>query len=225
MNWIEQLLWALLSPVHLSYRVVADMIWPVFFAWWAAPLIEALKSRWWHKAASVHGDAAFATQSDLRRAGRFKPQGFMSGVLGWPVYLDLETSAIVFGSRGAGKTQTFIANLKAMKDREARPDLIVSDPVGDIEKAVSDDLLKLGYGTVRLDLTDLVNSNRYDPLSFLNSDLRFDYARDVMAICELMLPSDVRENDAGLHFLESARAMLQSMIMHRRITVTPYILR
>lgn len=167
-----------------------------------------------HKKAVTYGDAAFASERELKR---FSVGGFMPGVSekGRRVYLDEESSAVIFGIRGAGKTQTFIANLKALKGRTVKPDLIVADPVGDIEAAVSEDLHKAGYGKLRLDLTNPRRSDRYDPFSFLKPDIPFDFPRDVMTLCELMLPQGGRENDAGLHFLESARAMLQSMVMWR----------
>jgi type IV secretory pathway TraG/TraD family ATPase VirD4 len=201
---VRVLLAIILSPFVFAYKVLAV----------ALPLVLKAIQR---KKSSVHGDAAWATDRELRKGGYLEPKGFMPGVTasGRRVFLDLETSAVIFGSRGAGKTQTFIANLKAKRD--IKPDLVIADPVGDIEQAVSKDLQIMGYGTLCLNLTDPAgSSNKYNPLSFLKPHLTFDYARDVMSLCELLMPEAGKENDAGMHFLESGRAMLQSMLMWRK---------
>lgn len=201
----------LLAPVYIGLLVLEPIL--RLFGWAGKTAGERFRR---HKEAGVHGDAAWMSAREMKAKGFLEPRGFLAGTLdGRAVYLDGETSAVMFGIRGAGKTQTTIANVKSLRRRTARPDLILSDPAGDIETATAEDLKAMGYRVIRLDLTSPKTSDRYDPLTYLRPQYEFDYGRDVQALCELLMP-DTRESDVGIHFLQGSRSMLQAMMMWRQ---------
>lgn len=200
MDLVKLLLAIILTPVVIGYKVLEGLFALGLKAWRSKPK-------------SVHGDAAFMTERELRKFS--KPDGLMPGVTpkGRRVRLGLEASVLMFGSRGAGKTQTANANIKALKDVPVKPDLLIADDHGDIQEACKTDLEAMGYRVLTIDLSDPLNSQKYDPLNYLRPFSAFEYEREVQRLAMLLMPESGKENDAGEHFLENARAVLEGSIV------------
>jgi type IV secretory pathway TraG/TraD family ATPase VirD4 len=195
---------------------VPRLLWEIIEVFWKVGkgIYEAFPR---HKA--DEDGAAWPTDRELKKAGFFTPGGFLAGVSqrsGRPVYLDSEASMIVWGARGAGKTQLTIANVKGIKRLVRKPDLIFSDPAGDIEGATREDLIAMGYGIVRLDLSDPEQGNRYNPLKFLDPTRKYDFDNDSQNLAELLAPKE--PNSRYSHFPELAQEFLRGTIIHKVMT-------
>ncbi|EGP07322.1 TraG/TraD family protein [Bradyrhizobiaceae bacterium SG-6C] len=190
-----------IAPVYLSYTVLSGAY-------------DAYKWIRGSKPASPHGDASFMTERELRKFS--KPTGLMPGVSqrGRRIRLGDEASMLMFGMRGAGKTQTANANIKALNDARVKPDLLIADDHGDIEIACRSDLEAMGYQVIRIDLSDPLNSFTFDPFRYPNPNNEFEYEREIQRLAMLLMPESGKENDAGEHFLENARAVLEGSIVY-----------
>lgn len=142
---VKRLSEIIIAPVYLGYTVLGVAY-------------DGYQWAFGRKPKSSHGDAAFMTERELRRFT--KPTGWMPGVSegGRRIRLGDEASVLMFGMRGAGKTQTANANIKALKSAKVKPDLLIADDHGDIEMTCRTDLEAMGYQVVRIDLSDPLNS-------------------------------------------------------------------
>lgn len=204
-------------------RVFGFVLWSAVFICWGIlsylgdVIPKAYKLIWGHKGSDLP-NSAFDTEADLKKKGSLKPGGFLLGVTesGKHIYGHHEASAIMFGGRGSGKTQTLIANLRSLKRRKKIPHVFVADPAGDIEKATRKELETQGCRCLVLDLENPSQSVKYNPISIINFQSQYGMPRDVHLLVQAMMPDSGRMNDAGIHFLESARSMLQSMLIADR---------
>lgn len=156
-------------------------------------------------------DAAWPTHKELQKAGYLERRGFLVGVTmekGKPVYVDDETSVIVKGLRGAGKTQATIANLKSVVHRERKPHIIVADPAGDIERATLADLKAAGYGAITLNLPNFEQGNQYDPLTAVGEDL----GNDAQNLAELLMAAEPWNKYR--HFIDLGQEFIRGLIVH-----------
>lgn len=200
MESVKLLFAIIIAPAFLAYKVLEV----------AAPLLMNAMKR---KPKSVHGDAAFMSERELRKFS--KPEGLFPGVTGRGrrVRLGNEASVLMFGMRGAGKTQTANANIKGLRELSVKPDLLIADDHGDIQEACKADLEAMGYRTLTIDLSEPRTSFKINPLGYLRPYSEFEYEREVQRLAMLLMPESGKENDAGEHFLESGRAMLEASIV------------
>lgn len=198
---VKRLAEIIIAPVYLGYMVLCVAY-------------DGYKWAFGRKPKSVHGDAAFMDESKLRKFS--KHEGLFPGVTkrGRRVRLGNEASFIMFAIRGMGKTQTAIANLKGLSEVSRKPDLLIADDHGDIEIATRSDLEAMGYRVMRIDLSDPRNSQAFDPLSYLRPAAEFEYEREVQRLAQLLLPESGKESDAGEHFNDNARAMVEACIVY-----------
>ncbi|WAP69022.1 type IV secretory system conjugative DNA transfer family protein [Jiella pelagia] len=190
--------------------------------WVAVLLVKGAMSAFPEKepeTSGAHGSAKLADYDSLKEAGMMEPKGgvvvgFAEKKVLWRtmrarVYDHWENSQIMFGSRGAGKTQTIIANLLCLKYwKRQLPDLLIADAPGDIYAATHASLRALGYDVLLLDVKNPEKSVYFDPLSYLANSRSIE--DDASMIAELTIPPEVKEN----HFSEVPRNLLAGIIAH-----------
>jgi len=204
---MSKLLKVLAAPIWLGVFIVeavCQALWPLLKGSW--------KFMRRQKKASVHGNAGWADDKTLKARGHFTPGGIAVGATrkGRRIYAHPESSVLMIAPKGQGKTQSFVAILKALKDYAKRPDLLIHDPAGDVYRATSADLAAMGYHVAIVDVFDPEAGGRYDPFSFPNPDDVYDFDRDVRAMCELMVPDDADSRQP--HFAEFSRILFREVV-------------
>lgn len=181
----------------------------------------------------THGDAAFATDKELKKRGMFKPGGFLACVTkkGRKVYLGRESSLLVVANRGQGKTQAVIANVLDLKNRPMvadtvvvegnpitryrrdLPDLVVYDPKLGILKRTRAELEALGYRVLVVDIDDPAQSEVfYNPVSYLRIEDIYDFDRQLDVFADLLAP-DAKYGKHS-HFDNYPKIMIAGVIKH-----------
>lgn len=195
--------WTTTAPLHFTRVIATDVV---------APIYKGLSEVKWFNDPPPH-NAKFATRRDLKAGGYLEPDGTLVGRQGREnVYLDRERSAIVFGQPGLGKTSMGIANVLNMK---GTPHILAMDPAGDFKRGVLKALVTRGYEVITVDLANPLESHRYGAFSEISQRDEFVFTRGVKAICTLLVPDGARESDTGVHFKESAKNMLRSLVVWR----------
>ena len=126
--------------------------------------------------ASVHGDAAWATLRQLKRAGNLDMRGFyVARVKGVPVATHRERSLLMMAPPGEGKSQTILAGLHAIRliPQNEKPTLIISDSANELYRKGAPDLAAQGYDVFNVDLVRPEQGGKYDVLSFPRLDPRY----------------------------------------------------
>jgi type IV secretory pathway TraG/TraD family ATPase VirD4 len=159
--------------------------------------------------------AEFASTADLKKKGYLEPKGgYLVGLSGGKrVFTNHEDSVLIVGRKGAGKSQTMIASIRAYAANVHgyRPDIIVSDPVGELQKATEQQLRDAGYGVIVLNLADPKSATfGYNPLNFLDPSDPYEFDLDVTTLAELLVPPDAKTRDE--HFVDIAQAMVASAV-------------
>lgn len=199
--------WTFMAPVYGAYIIGADIIVPIL-----SPIIKWTWGLFTGGREEPHV-ARFADKKILKEGGFFNPGGFLCGLHKClKVFTDPERSVISFGQPGLGKTSMCIADILARQDK---PHILALDPAGDIKQGTLQALVERGYEVITVDFSDPMNSGRYDPFGEIDQANEFAFTRDVKAICALLTPPGAKENDAGVHFRESAKNMLRSMVVWR----------
>jgi type IV secretion system protein VirD4 len=159
---------------------------------------------------NTHGNAKWATKQELKP--HFSPLGFyVANLDGKRVYTGPEKNVLLCAPPAQGKTQTLVACLKDLATRE-KTDLVINDPAGDIEKGVRSDFEAKRYRVWCINIADPPRTNtRYNPLTFINKEMFFDYERDVQSLANLILPDDVHTREE--HFQNFARMMLVAALI------------
>jgi type IV secretory pathway TraG/TraD family ATPase VirD4 len=192
------------------------LIFPFKVVYWCVTyLVDAVKAVWgkFYAGRSIpnsHGTAKWATEKDLK--DNFTPEGFYVAKFGKKrIYTGPERNVLLCSNPGQGKTQTLVATMLDIASRE-RVDLLVNDPAGDIEKATRQSFVQSGYRVWCINIANPPQTDvRYNPFSFLDPKLHFDYERDVQSLANLILPDDVHTREE--HFQNFARMMLVAAIM------------
>jgi type IV secretory pathway TraG/TraD family ATPase VirD4 len=199
-------MWQILAiPFKLLWWVVLWLayLWG-FIERWIYRLITG------EKGLDTHGSAKWATAKELKPF--FAPVGwYVARYEGKRVYTGAERNVLLCAPPGQGKTQTLIATLLDLAER-GQTDILVNDPAGDIENATRAAYEAKGYRVWCINIADPPRTNiRYNPLSFLQPELHFDYERDVQTLANLILPDDVHSKEE--HFQNFARMMLVAAII------------
>lgn len=199
------------APVWLLALVAVGIVRAV-----GPPVQKAWRWLAGRKGANDLRDAAFASDRELRKRGYLDPAGgYLVGLTssGKRVFTNREDSALIVGRKGAGKSQTMIASIRAFAAGlgQATPDIIVTDPVGEIERATRDQLERAGYGVLVLNLADPANAlHGYNPLNFVDVFDDYEFDIDLTTLAELLVPPDVHTRDE--HFVDIAQALVTSAL-------------
>lgn len=79
---------------------------------------------------------------------------------------DRNNNAIVFGAPGTGKSR-FLIKPNIL---QANCSMVVTDPSGELYESTGDFLRQEGFYVVKLDLTDMESSSRYNPFAYVKTD-------------------------------------------------------
>lgn len=219
---VKKLFWLLLGLCAFLLRLSLRWAWKLVK--WCYRYVRKRRER------PTHGDAHWASDKELKKAGRFRNLGFMVGLTksGKRVFTDLEASLIVIGQKRTGKTSTIIAAIKALKDRAPQsvrvqtpkgdvslmkvkhPDIILPDPKLSAYNATKDDLEELGYKVMILDFVEPVL--QHDPFSIFNPNDEIDLVRQIKLMGPSLAPN--AKQGAHEHFDNYPRNMLLGIIKY-----------
>lgn len=204
----------------------AIFIAPVVVAYWCVmyPIKAVIHSqkmlmvirRWGQKDKGTHGDAAYTDDKTLKKLGHLENQGFLMGVTdkGKRVFTNPERSALIMAPPGSGKSQHYIAALRAVLERPAErlPFLIIGDADGELYRATSKLMSARGYNIMRLDAWEPNEWSKYDLLAELDTSFanRFRYDRSLDALCRLLVTDEPHSKQP--HFVDFARILLKCVI-------------
>ncbi|OAE37626.1 type IV secretory system conjugative DNA transfer family protein [Agrobacterium tumefaciens] len=181
-----------------------------------------------HKERSTYGDAGYATTKQLQEKGYVAPRkklfrkvpDFTPGMLaclskdGQRIFTRDERSVLMMAQPGAGKSQHFIADLKATAERanSELPFLIIGDAGNELFNAVGPILKAAGYQISKIDAVKPEQFTKYDFLAELDTRIpaRHLFKRKLAMICESMIPQE--KGTKQPHFVEFARLLLKCAI-------------
>jgi type IV secretion system protein VirD4 len=172
---------------------------------------ERFKGR---KKLTTHGDASWATDQQLRKAGALTPGGFLLGFTKSKraIYSKPNRGALVLAGPGQGKSQIILANFRAKKalHLSQRQHIIVHDPAGELHALGGPMLRELGYLVEKVDLITPENGIGYDVQSYLKPGT-VNFGSDLRSLSELLVAPE--PNSRQPHFVEYARKMLMDVIV------------
>lgn len=205
-----------IGPFVVAYRLIEWAFVVVVKSVGGSMRMIAAIRRWRDKPKPTHGDARYADDKTLKNLGHFENHGFLMGVTesGKRVFTHPERSAIIMAPPGTGKSQHFIAALRAVTERPSGrlPFLIIGDADGELFRATSKLFAARDYHVMRLDAVEPDEWTKYDLLSDLDPSFlnQFRYDRSLDALCKLIVPDEV--NTKQPHFVEFARLLLKCVI-------------
>ncbi|WP_342150212.1 type IV secretory system conjugative DNA transfer family protein [Methylorubrum sp. SB2] len=148
--------------------------------------------------------------------GRFYRSDYYDGL--WQaglerVYTDAESSVVMVGKKKAGKSQSIIADIRAHAhlDPGRHPDLIVYDPVGEIQQATEPFLRRMGWDVRAIDVDQPERGQQCDPLQVIRLGMQgYDFMLALLG--QSIIPKPVKNPENENHFPKGARAALIGMI-------------
>lgn len=133
---------------------------------------------------ATHGTAKWMDKREAKKILKFGwGQGILFGKFGKrPVRLNCKQrncNVIVFGAPGCRKTRGLVIPnmLQAIENEES---LIITDPKGEIHRSTSEFFRKHGYKIKKLNLINMQNSDRWNPLDVVENDLDAQILADVI---------------------------------------------
>lgn len=190
-------------------------LWLGSFVWRSSQMIAGIR-KWRDKDKPTHGDAHYESEKSLKAAGYFTNIGFLAGVSekGKRIFTSPERTVVMMAPPGSGKSQHFIADIRAKLQRpdDKLPHLIVGDSADELYKNCAKLLVARGYDIAKIDLVEPDGWTKYDVLSGLDGGIpaRYLYGRQIDAICRLLVPDE--PNSKQPHFVEFARLLLRCAI-------------
>ncbi|MET4294698.1 type IV secretion system protein VirD4 [Bradyrhizobium sp. LB8.2] len=166
------------------------------------------------KGLTTHGDADWATDKGLRKAGAFEPYGSYLLAFtksGKRIYGRPRRGVIVLAGPGQGKSQNALANFKnkMLVEPNRREHLLIHDPADELYTRGKSMLEEAGYVIEKIDTVNPSLGIRYDVQSYLDPK-SMNYRGDLQALCELLIAPE--PNSRQPHFVDYARKMLQDVI-------------
>lgn len=181
----------------------------------------------------THGDAAFATDKELKEQGMLKPGGFFACVTPKrrKVYLPKTSSLLIVANKRQGKTQAINANLLDLRNRpwvtetvevggnrikrrrQDLPDLVMYDPKLGTLKRTRPTLEKLGYKVLVIDIDNPDNTEAWiNPVTFLDIHDVYDFDRQNDVFADL-LAADAKHGKHS-HFDNYPKIMIAGVIKY-----------
>lgn len=219
-------------------KTISFPVWGSFYVARSTVLLSstalkwALSLKWRREGPTSHGDAKWAGIPELKKLGHLKHTGgFYVGRMykgEWPwrsgrrrIFTDAESSVLMVGRKGSGKSQSTIADIRAIKlcPEALKPDLISIDPTGEIQAATEASLRAQGYDIRVIDLNDGDRSEQYDPLGVLRPGMKgYDFMLGLVG--KSIIPESVKQGSYD-HFPNGARgALMASIAFHQ--TANPH---
>lgn len=150
------------------------------------------------------GDARWASDRELSRAGMFGNKGLILGKIGRRyVRLPEMLHVISYGSTKSGKTTgLIIPNLISNTDWT----FVVNDPKGELALKTAAHRAKMGNRVIILDFTRPDRSMPYDPMSFLRQSDGYSLDSDLTTLANLTVPTALDERSS--HFSSMAQKII-----------------
>jgi type IV secretion system protein VirD4 len=173
--------------------------------------------KWRDKDKPTHGDAHYEDDKSLKKRGYLTHNGFLAGITvkGKRVFTRPERTVIMLAPPGSGKSQHFIADLRAKMSRttDKLPHLIIGDAADELWHNTAKILETRGYQLAKIDLVQPDGWTKYDVLSGLDTSFskRYLFGRQVDAICRLLVTDEPTSKQP--HFVEFARLLLKCAII------------
>lgn len=223
-----------IAPIITLFKWASWLFWPL-------PHLVYRALKWcWDKIRGVTrndvslGDAHFADENELKKSGRFEPEGWLVCKTGKGslVFGDKQASLIVLAQKGLGKTLLVIANIYALRLRKPQkriaevqgnkveilqrvlPNRIIYDPKGTVLAATESVLHELGVKVFLIDMTDPDHTPMRFP-AFCNirmSDI-YDVDRQIEGIAQLLCPA-ATTNKSNEHFENYPWIMMAGIIKY-----------
>lgn len=149
-----------------------------------------------------HGSAKWGDPRVLGRKYREKKEPFSNIILTQTVQMGLDgrkhrrnLNILVVGGSGAGKTRFFVKpNIMQASDKPGvGTSYLVTDPKGEVARALAPLLLEKGYDVQVFDLIDTTASDCYNPFAYLRDDK--DAIKLVTNLIKNTTPKGAQQND------------------------------
>lgn len=166
------------------------------------------------------GSAEWATDKELKQAGRLEPVGWLIGVTesGSHVYTDKESSAVLIAQKGLGKSLSIEAHVRSYKRRLNKPDVVVYNPKGKSARAMKPIVEAMGFTYCEMDLTNPdASSVRYNPMSILRLQDTYDVGAQIRSMVNLLAPM-AQVGHSNQHFESFPQIMLRGVIKFKLLT-------
>jgi type IV secretion system protein VirD4 len=158
-----------------------------------------------------HGSAKWGTPRALGEKYRDKRHPEANIILTQNVKMGMDShrhrrnlNVVVVGGSGAGKTRGFVKpNIM-----QANASYLVTDPKGEVARAVAPLLIAEGYEVIIFDLIDTAHSDFYNPFRYLRDDK--DAIKLVNALIKNTTPKGAQQNDP---FWEKSEIALDSALI------------
>lgn len=207
-------IWAMvLAPFYGAYLLALNIVKAFIGSY---RMVKALR-KWRDKDKPTHGDAHFEDDKSLGKRGYFTNFGFFAGltVKGKRVFTRPERTVIMLAPPGSGKSQHFIADLRAkmLRPDDKLPHLVIGDAADELYQNCAKTLAARGYQIAKIDLIDPEGWAKYDVLSGLDPShmKRFLFGRQIDAICRLLVTDEPQSKQP--HFVQFARLLLKCGII------------
>lgn len=168
---------------------------------------------------TVNGDAHFMTETELENYQRQKctpigkpgMEGFDDLIFSKNMRLSVDNkktrrncNTTCIGGSGAGKS-FFFAGPNLL---QARHNIIVTDPSGELRRDYAKYLENMGYEILSFDTVSIYNSNRYNPFAYIYSE------KDIFIMVNTLIKNTTPQpaNKAGDPFWENGEKMLLEAI-------------
>ncbi|MBW3089212.1 VirD4-like conjugal transfer protein, CD1115 family [Bifidobacterium miconisargentati] len=118
-------------------------------------------------------------------------------------------NVLVSGSSGSGKTRSYVMpNI-----RRANMSFAITDPKGEIYRATSEMLAGKGYDVRKLDLVDLMQSDGFNPMHYINPD---SPEASIMTLTENLIANtdsaDAKKGGSDEFWTKAERALYNALI-------------
>ncbi|ACI54457.1 Type IV secretory pathway VirD4 protein-like protein [Rhizobium leguminosarum bv. trifolii WSM2304] len=193
----------------LSVSIIVNM-------WGAVQFPLAAWRKYKNPPQPTHGNAKYEDDKSLRKRGYLGNHGFLACVTdkGRKVFTSPERTVVMLAPPGSGKSQHFLADLRAKMKRpdDKLPHLIIGDAADELYQNSAKDLAARGYQIFKIDLVEPEAWSKYDVLSGLDPSVTAEvlFGRQLDAICRLFVPDEPHSKQP--HFYEFARLMVKCAI-------------
>lgn len=204
--------------------LVTILLFPFWLIWLVAAWVFSGVFRvvgWFKtdKVSDTYGDAAWADIKAL--TPHFTQNGFYLARVkdGWVwkrIFTKPEANVLLIATRGTGKSLTMGGTIRYAAQAKDKPDMIVNDPEGGLERLCREKLEKQGYKVITLNVINPSTGDYYNPFSFLRRDVPYAFDRDCDTFLHALMPNDASTRDD--HFQEAARQITLGIMR----TLPPY---
>ncbi len=190
---------------------MAILLFPFLLGWWVISgvafagkyVFKSILGLFYKESkSSTYGNAEWADEKALKP--HFKGAGFYIGRYGINrVFTKPEANLLLIATRGTGKSLTMGGAIRYAAQAKDKPDMLINDPEGGLERLCREKLQEAGYRIITLNVINPSTGDYYNPFSFLRRDVPFAYDRDCDTFLHALMPNDANTRDD--HFQEAAR--------------------